>query len=60
MHEQTARLASAGTLSDMAEGGGERERGGDREGRKRNREGGEMKGKANKSFTRSTQHALWW
>ena len=58
MHEQTAGLASAGTLSDMAEGkrgreeetgregrGIEREeRGGDREGRKRNREGGEMKG----------------
>ena len=52
MHEQTAGLASAGTLSDMAEGE-EGERGGDREGRKRNREGGEIKGKANKSFTRS-------
>ena len=29
------------------------ERGGDREGKKGYREGGEMKGKANKSFTRS-------
>ena len=42
MHEQTAGLASAGTLSDMAEG--KRGREGDREGRKGNREGGEMKG----------------
>ena len=63
MHEQTAGLVSARTLLDTAEGEGEREgrkeeRG--REGRKGNREVGEMKRWANKSSIRNTEHVLWW